>query len=830
MSNMNVLMHNMQAMFSNRQLGITNNNRVKSSEKLSSGFRINRAADDAAGLTISEKMRSQIRGLHQGTKNTQDGVSWIQIGDGAMDEVTDMLHRMTELSVKASNGTLTEQDRAAINEEVMQLKNEINRVGTSTEFNTKPIFDNSYAMLDIDGVPDNLQIFDAKYDSGTGAVQFGGIIFNNERISWDSINPNMVTVDDAGKQIFVGGNYEVSIGGESLKFHCNDGAEIPNITAQINIEADANDGIFINGKQYNWSELVDENGNGCSSSNAHSGNWSLNYHGADVGIYIPEVSSGNLNKIAEGINNMSDGIKTTYTWQIQYTGQTPEKAVDTGLAQNMRISKTLADALKKDETYVLNVSCDETGIRLKDKSGTILDGSEKTWSDLGIDSWDSGDDISSNKTYKYSYYDPSDSSSPYISFDLNLSDVTSIDSVIDGLNGMQIKGSNITTNYKPTVNMDSSQVDCLQNFNPSIDVSFSEEVLLGRDFNDKNGYDQTSHITINGNMASVTFSNAKTGDEVITLTGDISSAQSALEDKVSDWWDVVENRKTLAVLAGNASDDIIIGSLDLADIVDPDNTGKITRTGNLTERLTLTSDFFPNHVSDGKVTTNSGRTSVDIHGSTTVNSYNKLRAGVTYSAGKIDFSEISDLNSLIGTGFDSTCAGCNGHYSVLFVSGITDADETNTGYRYKLETEIPSGKSLGSTDVNQLLKIDISSLKEQGVDKSNIADALLKITDECYDYHYQQYAAQNSIFYVVEREGTIIREGSPNGTFSTHPYSYNTEEDVRITLGNSSGDSIGLGYDQYDYLKSSGNVHISMEEDDSGEYIKRKDIDGIIGG
>ena len=140
-SDMNVVQHNMMAMFADHQLGITTGIRAKSSEKLSSGYRINRAADDAAGLSMSEKMRRQIRGLKQGTNNAQDGVSMLQIADGALVEVTDMLQRMNELSVKAANGTLQTMDRKYIQNEISALVSEIDRVGASTTFNELTIFD-----------------------------------------------------------------------------------------------------------------------------------------------------------------------------------------------------------------------------------------------------------------------------------------------------------------------------------------------------------------------------------------------------------------------------------------------------------------------------------------------------------------------------------------------------------------------------------------------------------------------------------------------------------------------------------------------------------------
>ncbi len=130
-----VVQHNMQAMNANRMLGITMSSQSKSTEKLSSGYRINRAADDAAGLAISEKMRKQIRGLDQASTNAQDGVSAVQTAEGALTEVHSMLQRMNELAVQASNGTLSENDRNNIQDEIDQLVTEIDRVAETTKFN-----------------------------------------------------------------------------------------------------------------------------------------------------------------------------------------------------------------------------------------------------------------------------------------------------------------------------------------------------------------------------------------------------------------------------------------------------------------------------------------------------------------------------------------------------------------------------------------------------------------------------------------------------------------------------------------------------------------------
>ena len=130
-----IVQHNLMAMNSNRMLGKTTKSQGKATERLSSGFKINRAADDASGLAISEKMRKQIRGLTQASTNAQDGISAVQTAEGALTEVHDMLHRMTELAVKAANGTESDSDRNAIQAEVDQLVTEIDRISNTTKFN-----------------------------------------------------------------------------------------------------------------------------------------------------------------------------------------------------------------------------------------------------------------------------------------------------------------------------------------------------------------------------------------------------------------------------------------------------------------------------------------------------------------------------------------------------------------------------------------------------------------------------------------------------------------------------------------------------------------------
>ncbi|MBO6298428.1 MAG: flagellin [Lachnospiraceae bacterium] len=139
-----VVQHNLRAMNSNRQLGLTTNAQAKSTEKLSSGYRVNRAADDAAGLAISEKMRRQVKGLTQASRNAQDGISAVQTAEGALTEVHDMLQRMNVLANQSANGTNTSTDRAYLQQEFKALQSEIDRVASTTTFNEKNLLTGSF--------------------------------------------------------------------------------------------------------------------------------------------------------------------------------------------------------------------------------------------------------------------------------------------------------------------------------------------------------------------------------------------------------------------------------------------------------------------------------------------------------------------------------------------------------------------------------------------------------------------------------------------------------------------------------------------------------------
>lgn len=195
-----IVQHNMTALNANRQLGITNTNLSKSTEKLSSGYRINRASDDAAGLSISEKMRGQIRGLKQASTNAQDGQSLIQTAEGAMNEIHSVLQRMRELTVQAKNDTYLQEDRAKIKTEVDQLQSEITRIATQTQFNKMNLLTGSYKTMQFQvGANDN-QVINLSISRLTAsALSVEGIAsaIGKNTVSKGSIIGNQLSIIDA---------------------------------------------------------------------------------------------------------------------------------------------------------------------------------------------------------------------------------------------------------------------------------------------------------------------------------------------------------------------------------------------------------------------------------------------------------------------------------------------------------------------------------------------------------------------------------------------------------------------------------------------------------
>ena len=197
-----VVQHNMSAMNANRMLGVTTGLQAKSTEKLSSGYRINRAADDAAGLSISEKMRSQIRGLNQASTNAQDGISLIQTAEGALNEQHSILQRMRELAVQAANGVETDDDREAVQNEISQLQEELTRISETTEFNTMKLLDGSQAgSASSTGSGPKFGVVDATLDGALVTSNVAGIKVTTTATATTKPGQETAIWDAAGKTL-----------------------------------------------------------------------------------------------------------------------------------------------------------------------------------------------------------------------------------------------------------------------------------------------------------------------------------------------------------------------------------------------------------------------------------------------------------------------------------------------------------------------------------------------------------------------------------------------------------------------------------------------------
>ena len=237
-----VINHNLLAMNANRQLKMRTSSSRKSTEKLSSGYRINRAADDAAGLSISEKMRAQIRGLDRGAANLQDGINYVQVADGALNEIHSMLHRMKQLAVQSANGTNCEIDRLAINEEVEQLKEEMEHIFTSTEFNTIKVW------------PEE-SISNAPFVSGQTEVQALKITTPSiQKINIDNYNYDKVPT----------GSFKINADQQGVSLEWTDYTGRPHTTSQISwTELEVNNYSFQLADYFDPTDtsLIDGNGN-----------------------------------------------------------------------------------------------------------------------------------------------------------------------------------------------------------------------------------------------------------------------------------------------------------------------------------------------------------------------------------------------------------------------------------------------------------------------------------------------------------------------------------------------------------------------------------------
>ena len=278
--------HNMQAANANRMLNVTTGQQAKSTEKLSSGYRINRAADDAAGLTISEKMRKQIKGLDRASTNAEDGVSAVQTAEGALTEVHSMLQRMNELATQSANGTNSNTDRKAIQDEIDQLTTEIDRVSETTKFNE------TY-LLKGDGAEKAHNV--NAHDAGLAGVTLTD--------KGDTVDVTLKTLNAGDKVSIAGKNYTI-------------GSSIKETQALVDNQKKVDGAIIVNGEKYTW-------------DNTGAGTWKKDGQDATITIAGGEVvSDGTKTLTAMKDANAADGIddndSTVITAGKAYQLQTAE--------------------------------------------------------------------------------------------------------------------------------------------------------------------------------------------------------------------------------------------------------------------------------------------------------------------------------------------------------------------------------------------------------------------------------------------------------------------------------------------------------------------------
>ncbi len=309
-----VIMHNMKAMNAGRQMNVVTAVKAKSTEKLSSGYRINRSADDAAGLSISEKMRHQIRGLDRGSANIEEGVGYCQVADGALNEMHDMLQRMNELCIQAANGTLSDSDRGDIDEEVRQLKVELQRICDTTKFNEEYIFRCEDVMpeeshdvyrLSFSGTPKDLFVYNSNdYDTYDDGQKYAGVSYRGRRYSWEEISPNMY---DKATNTFREGKYSIRADDNTiLTLTCEKGAALPQVSRLFQTSADGR-GIWVNNDLVEWSKVkISDN------------QYSFDYHGMMIS-YTKD----------DGDTDADMWLKMTGTvWESTYETPEPSKALD----------------------------------------------------------------------------------------------------------------------------------------------------------------------------------------------------------------------------------------------------------------------------------------------------------------------------------------------------------------------------------------------------------------------------------------------------------------------------------------------------------------------
>ena len=376
-----VVQHNLSAMNANRMLGITTGSLAKSTEKLSSGYKVNRAADDAAGLAISEKMRKQIRGLDQASANAEDGISAVQTAEGALTEVHDMLQRMNELAVKAANGTMSTDDRQTVQDEVEQLLTEIDRVAETTKFNELYMLkgDTSDKTVKLSAKDAGL---DGKLVTGANSATFtistlklgDSVSIGGKTYTIGDATPKNVADSVAALTMATGSQVTLNGVQYTIVDTANDEDEAKNLITKDTIEDRINNGkltsVKFNVKTYN---VITDNAGGAADgvddneSSIITADKAYEYMAQELAL--ANNVGANKTQISIDANNAQDVIKGKDT--VQFVFDRAEATTKEDLNFSLHVG---ADADMTNKISVKIASLDTTGLgiaglNVKDKTG-----------------------------------------------------------------------------------------------------------------------------------------------------------------------------------------------------------------------------------------------------------------------------------------------------------------------------------------------------------------------------------------------------------------------------------------------------------------------------
>jgi flagellin-like hook-associated protein FlgL len=555
------IQHNIAAMFTNRQLNINTGSLRKNTEKLSSGYRINRAADDAAGLTISEKMRWQIRGLNRASKNIQDGISFVQVAEGALNEEDAILQRMRELSVQAANDTNTDEDRAAIQAEIDQLVKGSDAIFKDTTFNTLYVWRDAYKPTVTD-----LQYDMKVYNDSPTDTSPAGIIWGETRYTWDELgiaNPYENVGSYTTKQVIDAVTYDETTdsyvpNGEKISLRLDSSADSGGIHVSRIVQMTANDdGIKLDGVTYGWDQLEDASHQKTfDKNNIQAGTWSFNtYNGYHVEFEIPD-SAASLDDVIAGLNGDS----------LSYVAMSVETSFVTSHAVDAELSATLHKVTNANAGYYgdYNINADASGLsitytKVADNSIKGTTSATTTWEALGVvnadGEWEpshktdliaeelgkysdstAGDDhsdISDKDNYVSYILSDIDSS---LSLDLKILQESNMQSVLDELDDDMILAEPLNPAVRAVVSTTALDSHVTGN-SANAKLTYQTQYDLGRDYDSTNADLMTGTLTEDAssdklvlNMsASNATRNGDSGSRVFTSTSTISSIKNSIK-------------------------------------------------------------------------------------------------------------------------------------------------------------------------------------------------------------------------------------------------------------------------------------------------------------